>query len=104
MKNLDHEDWQTDAHLKDVADSLPDLGRSAEDKDSARPEYDLCAPKAGQQVVQAVPGASWDPQCIKNGEIDDHQGSCFSHGELGVPEKETEGEHMKLDLFKECYR
>ena len=62
---------------------------------------DLCAPKAGQQVVQAVPDASRDPQCIRNGERDDHPGSCFSRGELGVPGQETEGEHMKLDLFKE---
>ena len=46
VKNLDHEDWKTDADLKDVADSLPDLGRSAEYKDSARPEYGFMRPKS----------------------------------------------------------
>ena len=43
VKNLDHEDWQTDTHLKDVADSFPNVGGSAEDKDSASQEYDSCA-------------------------------------------------------------
>ena len=59
------------------------------------------APKAGQQVVQAGPDASWDPQCIRNGERDDRPSFCFSRGELRGSGQETKSELMKLDLLKE---